>query len=568
MADAEGLERASLESEGANNEARGPPSPWEYGVCRRGKKSGFEIRPQAAEEAPASYPSSVRGDKYSYYTGDYVSQTGGDSVKLAQTFSKKSMCDAHVVANGAKVGILSLALCSGFAAAQEIRPAYESSLLQVLIRKGIISEQEAGEIIEEARKKEQASEAVASQALDKKELDKKELDKKELVKSVTEDVTKNITKLLPRISGKFQPQYAYRPGGDGVEGTNAFGMRRARLSFRGGKGDFSYNLGFRADDDATNVDLLEAEVIYTGLVDSVGEFHVGKTLPPIYFHSSSALMLAQRELADSLLWRGTTGRITGAVLFKGTDLTRSSGFLGDRLQFGLGVYNGAEQKNRDNKLMYSGLVAITPRGKMSGNEINSSFSGFRYQVGVSYSGANDVPGDELTTRGSRQSPAPELTAQRFDERFFGAFLEGEGRGWVGKARYKEIKSDYRSGPAPFNSLGEIDEKLVTRVWSVGGSRAFRLAGDKAWALAALYEKVKNERPSLSRAMTLGQANQSSLLAFDEGDVWHLAASYILSKDIKFTLEYARSDGERRGAELPGGTTEPQNMLLGLLDYRF
>lgn len=484
-------------------------------------------------------------------------------IPAAQTFSRKWMGGARVGVSSAKIGILSLALCSGFAAAQESRPAYESSLLEVLIRKGIISQQEARDIMEEARRKEDVSKSVTSQ-----ELDKEELDKKELVKSVTEDVTKNIAKLMPRISGKLQPQYAYRPSGDGIEGTNAFRMRRARLGFRGGKGDFSYNLLFRADNDAANVGVLEAEVIYTGLVDSVGEFHAGKTLPPIYFHSSSALMLAQRELADSLIWTGDVGRLTGVVLFKGTDLTRSTGYFGDKLQFGLGVYNGAEQTNRDNKLLYAGMAAITPRGKMSGNEINSSFSGFRYQAGVSYSGANDVPGDEFATRGSRQSPAPELTAQRFDQRFFGAFLEGEGRGWVGKARYQEIKSDYGSGPAPFNSLGEVDEKFVTRVWSVGGSRAFRLASDKVWALAALYEKVKNEHPSLSRAMTLGQASNSNLVAFDEGDVWHLAASYILSKDVKFTLEYARSDGERRGAELPGGTTEPQNMLLGLLDYRF
>lgn len=461
-----------------------------------------------------------------------------------------------------KAAFATLALSGGVALAGE-GPSYDNAILDALVRKGILSAQEAQAIVSEVKEKQaEQSSRLAGQ------------EKEDIVKEVTASVASTIKKALPKVSIRLQPQFAYQPSDDGVEGTNNFKMRRARVRFTGvapGLESLAYNVLFRADNNATTAGIVEAEVMYLGLTESVGEFHAGKTFPGIFFHGSNSLMLVQRGLADNMIMPGDTGRLTGAGWFKGTDLTRSSGFLNDTLHTSLGVFNGAVNgENVDNRLLYAGYLSVTPNGKLAGNEINIDFSPFKYQFGTSYALQNKAPGSEFATLGSIQAGqgAAIQSAQSFDNRFYSVFFEAEGNGWYGKARYAGVTSKQQDGPAALNSLGVMDDKFMSTAWEIAISKAFRLAKDRFWALAVAYESADVEHPLLAGITSQSQASNRKLVAFDEGDIWHVAGSYFLNKNIKLQLEYARSDGDKRGAELLGGTLDPQQMLIWQMTYNY
>ncbi len=104
--------------------------------------------------------------------------------------------------------------------------AYANAVLDALQKKGILNAQEVADIKKQALVAEEKAMQTATKP------------KQTILTKTTKNITavkQQVNRASPNIKiwGKLQPRYTFVPSKNGLEGTNSFTLRRARLGFYG-----------------------------------------------------------------------------------------------------------------------------------------------------------------------------------------------------------------------------------------------------------------------------------------------------------------------------------------------
>ena len=91
----------------------------------------------------------------------------------------------------------------------------------------------------------------------------------------------------------------------------------------------------------------------------------------------------------------------------------------------------------------------------------------------------------------------------------------------------------------------VSRPRLTALWSVSKGRTFPLARGRHFALGLQYQQVDNQHPSRTRFMRIltGSSADEQARGMDEGQAFHLIATYIFNPNIRLLNEYAWFDAD-------------------------
>ena len=418
--------------------------------------------------------------------------------------------------------------------------AYVDEVLKALEGKGVLSAQDVHDIKLKAREAERREHAAATAAGSAYPAEA------QAVHKVTAALPKAPEGL--RLWGRLQPRYTYVPARDNLDGTASFTFRRARFGFRGPLNDqfFAYTQYEAANETpalANAENLLDAWVRYNAFSDSLGDIIVGQQFITGYGRAPQLSASVERKFPE-FLSPGTAGRARGLAIERGkfgAPETFTDGAFGDRLQYGVGMYNGPDlsTNNDNNDLLYSAVMALTPLGMPVEDEYEIRDLPFKYLVGLGYSWSRDSGSlDARVQNGLLGRPVT------LDNAWWQAFGEWHARRWFGWASWTQFASQDDDGPLA-RADGLLDGRLRSRAWAAGVTRSFPLAGDRHWALGLQYQQVDNQHPSRTRFMRILTGSSADELArgMNKGRVYQLMATYIFNPNIRLLNEYAWFDAD-------------------------
>lgn len=432
-------------------------------------------------------------------------------------------------------------LLAAFGAAPALASnAYVDEVLHALEGKGLLSAQDVQDIKLKARAAERREHAAVTPAGSEYPAETQAVHK---VASVLPKPPEGV-----RLWGRLQPRYTYIPAGDHLDGTASFTFRRARFGFRGPLNDefFAYTQYEAANETpalANAENLLDAWIRYNVFSDSLGDIIVGQQFITGYGRAPQLSASVERKFPE-FLSPGTAGRARGLAIERGkfgAPETFTDGAFGDRLQYGVGVYNGPDlsTNNDNNELLYSAVMAVTPLGMTVQDEYEIRDLPFKYLLGVGYSWSRDS--GSLDARVQRDRLGRPVT---LDNAWWQAFGEWHARRWFGWASWTQFVSQESDGLLS-RSDGILDSRLRSRAWAAGVTRTFPLANQRHWALGLQYQQVDNEHPSRTRFMRVLTGSSADELArgMDHGQAIQLMATYIFNPNIRLLNEYAWFDAD-------------------------
>lgn len=443
--------------------------------------------------------------------------------------------------------ILMLVACLTAAPIALASDAYVDEVLKALERKGLLSAQEVQDIKVNAREAERRAQPSPAQATGNAAPAPPQ--------SPPPTVGQQVAAALPqppealRAWGRLQPRYTYIPAGDGLDGTNSFTFRRARVGLKGPLSeDFYAYTQYEAANETpalANADsLLDAWIRYGALADSIGDIIVGQQFIPGYGRGPQLSASVERKLPEFLA-PGTAGRARGLIVERGkfgAPETLTDGIFGDRLQYGAGVFNGPDvnTNNDNNELLYAVTAALTPLGMPVEDEYEIRDLPFKYLLGAGYAWSRDS--GSLDARVQNGLVGRSVT---LDNAWWQLFGEFHVRRWFGWASWTQFVSEDADGLPLSRAGGGLDDRLRSRAWATGFTRTFPLARDRHLALGLQYQQVNNEHPSRTRFMRILTGSSADELArgMDEGQVFQLIATYIFNPNIRLLNEYAWFDSD-------------------------
>ncbi len=419
--------------------------------------------------------------------------------------------------------------------------AYVDEVLKALEQKGLLTAQEVHDIKLKARVAERHEQDLAPMAHN-------------APSPAAPGVLQQAAAALPkppealRVWGRLQPRYTYIPAGDGLDGTASFTFRRARVGFKGPLNEnfYAYTQYEAANETPAlaNADsLLDAWVRYNAFSDTLGDIIVGQQFITGYGRAPQLSASVERKFSE-FLSPGTAGRARGLVIERGkfgAPETFTDGVFGDRLQYGVGVFNGPDlsTNNDNNDLLYSAVAALTPLGMPVEDEYEIRDLPFKYLLGLGYSWSRDSGSlDARVQNGLLGRPVT------LDNAWWQAFAEWHVRRWFGWASWTQFVSQDTDGLLS-RSDGVLEDRLRSRAWTAGVTRTFPLAGERHWALGLQYQQVDNEHPSRTRFMRILTGSSADELArgMDHGQAFQLMATYIFNPNIRLLNEYAWFDSD-------------------------
>lgn len=420
--------------------------------------------------------------------------------------------------------------------------AYVDEVLKALERKGLLSAQEVRDIKVSAREADRRAQAAAPPTT-------------ATPPPAAASPAQPASAVLPkppealRAWGRLQPRYTYIPAGDGLDGTNSFTFRRARVGLRGALNeDFYAYTQYEAANETpalANADsLLDAWIRYSALSDSIGDIIVGQQFLPGYGRAPQLSASVERKFSEFLA-PGTAGRARGIIVERGklgAPETVTDGVFGDRLQYGLGVFNGPDinTNNDNNELLYAVTAAWTPLGMTVEDEYEIRDLPFRYLLGAGYAWSRDSGSADARVQNTRLGRLVTL-----DNAWWQLFGEFHVRRWFGWASWTQFASEDGDGLALSRADGALDDRLRSRAWTAGFTRTFPLARGRHFALGLQYQQVDNQHPSRTRFMRILTGSSADELArgMDQGQAFHLIATYIFNPNIRLLNEYAWFDAD-------------------------
>lgn len=330
--------------------------------------------------------------------------------------------------------------------------AYANAVLEALQQKGLLSQRDVVNI------KQQAIQAELKAA---KPTTPKTAGVKSAVNQLVAATKKNINKASPNIKlwGKLQPRYTFVPSKNGLQGTNSFTLRRARLGLNGFLAD---NVAFRFQYDAANEvaglsnaqKLLDAWVSFKHFDETIGSITVGQQFVPGYTRRPHKTASVERKFTEYLS-PGDTGRVRGLSIRKGNmglPESNSNGYFGNRLHYAVGLFNSPDLSlnNDNNDLMFSTAVSIRPTGvSPSDDEYQFKDRPLAYSIGAAYSASLD----SVTLDTKFQPSGVEL-----DNEWLSVFADVQAHHWWGWASWAQFESDAKNGLA-INAQGDSTSTL-------------------------------------------------------------------------------------------------------------
>ncbi len=391
---------------------------------------------------------------------------------------------------------------AGVPAAHASGNAYADAVLDALAKKGLLTDQEVHDIKLGARQAErQAQEAGANKSGPAKVAG-------DLLAEASRPAGNTVNSKPGlanfRVWDFLQPRLTYVPADGGREGTNSIAMRRARVGVRGYLAD---KMPFRYQYDATNevpglsnaTNLLDAWVSFEHFREQIGDITIGQQFVPGYGRSGQLTASVERKFSEFLL-PGFAGRARGITLRRGDTgftQTTSNGLFDNRLQFGIGLFNGPNLSlnNDNNEVLFAGTLGWRPtRRSPWADEYAVKQRGFNYSLNAGYASSRD------TTTLDAGAQAALGNGVELDNEWFSLFGDVEYEHWFGWASWTRFVSDARDGFV-FDSDGLVSDSLSSSALTVGGSRTFLIGGNpdiQGWALAFQYQSVDNEHPSRTR----------------------------------------------------------------------
>ena len=419
--------------------------------------------------------------------------------------------------------------------------AYANAVLEALQQKGLLSQHDVVNI------KQQAIQAELKAA---KPTTPKTAGVKSAVKQLVAATKKNINKASPNIKlwGKLQPRYTFVPSKNGLQGTNSFTLRRARLGLNGFLAD---NVAFRFQYDAANEvaglsnaqKLLDAWVSFKHFDETIGSITFGQQFVPGYTRRPHKTASVERKFSEYLS-PGDTGRVRGISIRKGNmglPESNSKGYFGNRLHYAVGLFNSPDLSlnNDNNDLMFSTAVSIRPTGvSPSDDEYQFKDRPLAYSIGAAYSTSLD----SVTLDTKFQPNGIDL-----DNQWLSVFADVQAHHWWLWASWAQFKSDAQGGLA-VNAQGDNTDKLSSDAFTSGLSRAHLLnSEDMGWAWGLQYQHVNNEHPSRTmffRPLT-GRSSDELARGMNQGSVYQTMFTWQFDKDVRLINElsyYEPSDG--------------------------
>ena len=377
----------------------------------------------------------------------------------------------------------------------------DESLLELLKRKGVLTDEEF------ARQKESL---------------KKEQDA--LKQGLVGLRGKNI-----KVFGRIQPRYTFI-GSDhnsGQDQTSNFSWRRARIGVMGDiTKDIEFFMQYESASAANTTSLLDANVTFKHF-DEWGRIIVGQQyIFAENINSSAKTMITEREFAK-FIGPGQSGRGRGIALGKGGGMF-GKGFFDDKLGYWLGIFNGPDlaRDNENGDNLYSARISYTPFGGMTGDEYNVKFSPWKFQIAAGAATSRD----SLTTSGAGTSTTIKAT-----DKWYSADFQAEGYGWYFGSQWVRMSTDMASGSKDLDSDG----------YFAGLTKSFAMPNKGQFlGVGFVWQRVDNEHPGKTNffgprtATSRSTKGTTGRLTFNKGNSYHPVITYILAPNVRLQIEYA------------------------------
>lgn len=420
--------------------------------------------------------------------------------------------------------------------------AYVDAVLDALSEKGLLSQSDVESIKAHAREAERQAQKANHQAIQSEVVRTNTSANKTALKQIAQRV---LPVELPhfKVWGRLQPRYTYIAAENGLEGTNSFTLRRARMGLKGYVAD---DIAFRTQYEAANQvpglanaeNLLDAWVRFEHFDRGIGTITVGQQFVPAYTRPPQMGASVERKFSE-FLSPGTAGRARGISLRRG-DLglpeASSQGLFGNRLHYGLGIFNTPDLAldNDNNEMLYAIALGLRPTGTSPyPDEYQLQDRGVAYGIGVSYAQSNDS--GTLDTSAQAGITGTDI---KLDNEWFGVFGDFQYHHWFAWGSWTRFLSESKQGLL-VDTAGRETDKLDSEALTLGLSRSFPLKGDTGWALGFQYQSVDNEHPSRTRFLrTLtGRSKDEVARGMDNGEAYHFMLTWILSRKVRLLNEF-------------------------------
>lgn len=416
--------------------------------------------------------------------------------------------------------------------------AYVDAVLDALNEKGLLSQNDVDSIKARAQEAERQERKTNTQVIQSKAVSTNKTTLKQIAQRV-------LPAELPsfKVWGRLQPRYTYIAAENGLEGTNSFTLRRARMGLKGYVAD---DIAFRTQYEAANQvpglanaeNLLDAWVRFEHFDEGIGTITVGQQFVPAYTRPPQMGASVERKFSE-FLSPGTAGRARGISLRRG-DLglpeASSQGLLNNRLHYGLGIFNAPDLSldNDNNEMLYAIALGLRPTGiSPYPDEYQLQDRGVTYGIGVSYAQSNDSGTLDTSTQASMTG-----TDIKMDNEWFGVFGDIQYHHWFAWGSWTRFLSESKKSLL-IDTAGIKTDKLDSDALTLGVSRTFPLKGDTGWALGFQYQSVDNEHPSRTRFLrTLtGRSKDEVARGMDNGEAYHFMLTWILSRKVRLLNEF-------------------------------
>jgi len=431
--------------------------------------------------------------------------------------------------------------------------AYANAVLDALQKKGILNAQEVADIKKQALVAEEKAMQTATKP------------KQTILTKTTKNITavkQQVNRASPNIKiwGKLQPRYTFVPSKNGLEGTNSFTLRRARLGFNGFLADnFAYRFQYEAANEAPGLPnaqrILDAWVSFKHFDESIGSLTVGQQFVPGYTRRPHKTASVERKFSE-VLSPGAVGRARGISIRKG-DMglpeTNSKGYFGNRLHYAVGLFNSPDLSlnNDNNDLMFSSAFSIRPTGHSpSDDEYQFKDRPLAYSLGAAYSFSKDSG-----TLDTKFQP----NGIRLDNEWLSFFADVQAHHWWGWASWAQFNSDAKGGIA-LNAQGNNTHSLSSTAFTLGLSRSYLLSSENmGWAWAVQYQHVNNEHPSRTmffRPLT-GTSTDELARGMNQGSVYQTMFTWQFDKDVRLINEFSYYEPTDGGFSYPAFISQLQ-----------
>ena len=413
--------------------------------------------------------------------------------------------------------------------------AYIDAVLEALSEKGLLTQTDV--------------DAIKARA---QEAERQQLEAAQVIQSESVTTQKTVLgqikqRLLPaefpafKLYGRLQPRYTYIAAQNGLEGTNSFTLRRARMGLKGyAANDIAFRMQYEAANQVPGLanaqNLLDAWVRFEHLDESIGTITVGQQFVPAYARQPQLTASVERKFTEYLS-PGAAGRARGITLERGNfglPEASSEGLFGNRLHYGLGIFNSPDlsRDNDNNEMLYAIALALRPTGVSPyEDEYQIKDRGVTYGIGVAYAQSNDS--GTLDTS---------VQTVDMDNQWLGVFGDLQYHHWYAWGSWAQFLSQSSQGLLT-NTSGIQTDKLNSVALALGVSRTFPIRVDTGWALGFQYQSVDNEHPSRTRFLRTLTGNSVDEVArgMDNGEAYHFMMTWLLDRNVRLINEFILYD---------------------------